>query len=108
MSQSAMIKSVPRAFRMMKGMQAQGIEWGVDYRAVTGAVLKDVLDGRMAAGIDRHLPGMAALRAADRRNGSCQRWVMTELGETELSVPCTRRFSALGVVRAYARPTSTA
>ena len=103
MPQSATIKSLPRAFRMMKAMQAQGIEWGEDYRQAGRAALKDVLEGRMAAGIDRHLVEMAERGAADRRNGAYCRWLMTELGEIELSVPRTRRFSALAVVRAYAR-----
>ena len=40
MSQSATIKSLPRAFRMMKVMQAEGIEWGEDYRRAAGAALK--------------------------------------------------------------------
>jgi transposase-like protein len=57
----------------------------------------------MAAGIDHHLAEMAARGAADRRNGSYCRWLMTELGEIELSVPRTRSWSALQVVRAYAR-----
>ena len=103
MPQSATIKSPPCAFRMMKAMQAQGIEWGEDYRQAGRAALKDVLEGRMAAGIDRHLVEMAERGAADRRNGAYCRWLMTELGEIELSVPRTRRFSALAVVRAYAR-----
>ncbi len=50
---------------MMKAMQAQGIEWGEDYRNAAGAALKEVLQGRMA-----------------------------ELGEIELAVPRTRTFSA--------------
>ena len=66
MPQSATIKSLPRAFRMMKAMQAQGIEWGEDYRQAGRAALKDVLEGRMAAGIDRHLVEMAERGAADR------------------------------------------
>ena len=103
MPRSATSKSLPRAFRMMKAMQAQGIEWGEDYRQAAGAALKDVLEGRMAAGIDRHLAAMAGRGAADRRNGSYRRWLMTELGEIELAVPRTRRWSALRVVRAYAR-----
>ena len=57
----------------------------------------------MAAGVDRHLDEMAERGAADRRNGSYRRWLMTELGEIELSVPRTRSWSALAVVRAYAR-----
>ncbi len=103
MPQVATIKSLPHAFRMMKGMQAQGIEWGEDYRSAASAALKDVLEGRMAAGIDRHLAEMAGRGEADRRNGSYRRWLLTELGEIELAVPRTRRHSALTVVRAYAR-----
>ena len=103
MSQSATIKSLPRAFRMMKVMQAEGIEWGEDYRRAAGAALKDILEERMASGIDCHLAEMAALDESDRRNGSYRRHLMTELGDIELSVPRTRRFSALTVVRAYAR-----
>ena len=103
MPQATTIKSLPRAFRMMKAMQVQGIEWGEDYRHAARAALKDVLQGRMAAGIDTHLAEMAARGGADRRNGSYSRWLMTELGEIELAVPRTRTFSALKVVRAYAR-----
>jgi hypothetical protein len=33
MPQTATIKSLPAAFRMMKAMQAAGVEWGEDYRA---------------------------------------------------------------------------
>lgn len=103
MSQTATVKSLPAAFRMMKAMEADGIEWGEDYRHAARAALKDILEGRMAAGIDRHLAEIAERGAADRRNGSYRRWLMTELGEIELSVPRTRRYSALEVVRAYAR-----
>jgi len=103
MSQSATIKSLPRAFRMMKAMQSDGIEWGDDYRRAGAAALKEVLEGQMAGGIDRHLEEMARREMADRRNGSYCRWLLTELGDIELSVPRTRRYSALRVVRAYAR-----
>ena len=103
MSQAATIKSLPRAFRMMKSIEAQGIEWGEDYRQAAGAALKDILEGRMDSAIDRHLDEMERLGEADRRNGSYHRWLMTELGEIELAVPRTRTFGALQVVRAYAR-----
>ena len=46
---------------------------------------------------------MAARGQADRRNGYYRRWLLTELGDIELAVPRTRTYSALGVVRAYAR-----
>jgi transposase-like protein len=88
---------------MMKAMQAQGIEWGEDYRRAAGAALKGVLEGRMAAALDRHLAEMAARGEADRRNGSYCRHLLTELGDIELAVPRTRRHNPLAVVRAYAR-----
>jgi putative transposase len=103
MPQAATIESLPRAFRMMKAMQAQGVEWGDDYRQAAATALVDILHGRMAFAIDRHLEEMERLGEADRRNGSYTRWLMTELGEIALCVPRTRRFSALAVVRAYAR-----
>ena len=103
MPRAATTTSVARAFRMMKSMRAQGIEWDDDYRVAAGAALKRILEEQMAGGIDRHLAEMAARGAADRRNGSYQRWLMTELGEIALSVPRTRTFSALAVVCAYAR-----
>jgi len=59
--------------------------------------------GQMQALIDEHLDRMAALDQADRRNGSYRRHLLTELGEIELAVPRTRRFTPVAVVRAYAR-----
>jgi transposase-like protein len=53
--------------------------------------------------IDQHLERMVELGQADRRNGSYRRHLLTELGDIELAVPRTRSFSALKVVRAYAR-----
>lgn len=106
MPQGATIESIPQAFRMLKQMRAQEIEWGEDYRRAGAEALKGVLERGMAARVDRHLEEMAARGCADRRNGSYGRWLMTELGEIELRVPRTRRFSALGVVRAYAQRAS--
>jgi len=108
MPQAATIKSVPHAFRMLKAIEAQGIEWGEDYRVAGAHALKEVLEGQMARAIDRRLAEMAALGGpgsgpGDRRNGCYRRRLMTELGEIELAVPRTRTFSALVVVRAYAR-----
>ena len=65
----------------------------------------------MVCAVDRRLEEMAVREVADRRNGSYRRWLMTELSEFELSVPRTRHYGALEVVRAYARrgrPISTA
>ena len=103
MPQSATIKSLPRAFEMMKAMEGDGVEWGEDYRHAAADALKTILSGRMETTIDRHLAAMARRQEADRRNGFYRRHLLTELGDIELEVPRTRRFSALEVVRAYAR-----
>src|SRR5579875_425644 len=91
MPQAVTIASLPRAFALVKGMQAQGLEWGEGYRGL----------GREA--IAAHLDRMAELDQADRRNGSYRRHLLTELGEIELAVPRTRRFAPIAVLRAYAR-----
>ena len=57
----------------------------------------------MDQAIDEYLDRMAALDAADRRNGSYSRHLLTELGDIELAVPRTRRFTPRTVLRAYAR-----
>ena len=103
MPQAATIKSLPAAFRMMKAMQAGDVEWGEDYRASARHALAELLEGRMGQLIDEHLERMAEVDQADRRNGYYARWLLTELGMIELHVPRTRTFSALKVVRAYAR-----
>jgi putative transposase len=103
MPQTATIRSLPVAFEMLKAMQAEGVEWGEDYRGAGRDALAALLESRMAATVDRHLERMAEVGAADRRNGGYTRWLLTELGIIELHVPRTRTFSALKVVRAYGR-----
>ena len=103
MPQAATITSLPAAFEMMKSMQAEGVEWGEDYRVAARKALAELLEGRMKERIEEHLGRMAELGCADRRNGYYHRWLLTELGAIELAVPRTRTFSGLQVVRAYAR-----
>ena len=54
MPQTATIKSLPAAFRMMKAMQAEGVEWGEDYRASARYAVAELLEGRMAQLIGQH------------------------------------------------------
>jgi transposase-like protein len=103
MPQTATIKSLPAAFRMMKAMQAEDVEWGEDDRVGARQALVEILEGRMDQTIDQHLERMAELGQADRRNGCYRRHLLTELGDIELAVPRTRTCSALRVVQAYAR-----
>jgi len=69
MPQTATIKSLPAAFRMMKAMQAEGIEWGEDDRQGARDAVAELLRGRMDPLLDEHLERMAELGLADRRNG---------------------------------------
>ncbi len=103
MPRTVTIESLPEAFAVIKEMQGQDCEWGEDYRAAGRVALAEILEGQMALRVDRHLEEMAARGAADRRNGVYTRWLLTELGRIELSVPRTRHFSPQLVVRAYAR-----
>ncbi len=103
MPQAVTIRSLPRAFAMIKAMQDQGYEWGEDYRQSGREALIEILEEQMDDAVDRQLAAADVRGEADRRNGSYHRHLLTELGDLELSVPRTRRFSALGVVRAYAR-----
>lgn len=103
MPQTVTIWSLPRAFELVKGMQAQGLEWGESYRALGRRAIAAILGEQMLGSVDAHLDRMAALDEADRRNGSYRRHLLTELGDIELAVPRTRRFAPIEVVRAYAR-----
>ena len=103
MPQAVTIRSLPRAFELVKGMQAQGLEWGESYRPLGRRAIAELVRGQMDRAIDEHLDRMAALDEADRRNGTYPRHLLTELGDIELAVPRTRRFAPIAVVRAYAR-----
>jgi len=103
MPQAVTIRSLPSAFEVVKGMQGQGLEWGEGYRSLGRQALAAILRDQMGHAIDEHLDRMARLDEADRRNGSYSRHLLTELGDIELSVPRTRRFAPIAVLRAYAR-----
>jgi transposase-like protein len=59
----------------------------------------------MALAVDRHLAELERRGGEDRRNGSYKRHLLGALGDVELHVPRTRRFSAKAVLGAYARRT---
>lgn len=102
---AATITSLPMAFEIVKAMQADGLDWGEGYRPVGRQALQEIIEDQMAAAVDRHLDQLTAEDAADRRNGYYRRHLLTELGDIELNVPRTRRYSPVEVLRAYARRT---
>lgn len=101
--QAATIESLPMAFELVKAMRADGLDWGEGYRPVARQALAEIIEGQMAAAIDRYVEQLDRAAPADRRNGHSKRHLLTRLGDIELCVPRTRRFSPTGVIRAYAR-----
>jgi transposase-like protein len=93
------------AFEVVKTMRADGLEWGEGYRPLGRQALEEIIEDQMAAAVDRHLDQLGAEDTADRRNGYYRRHLLTELGDIELQVPRTRRYSPVEVIRAYARRT---
>jgi len=96
-----------QAFEVIKEMRdADGLDsLGEDVTAAARGALASVLHDRMELAIDRHLDEIARRGEADRRNGGYERHILTGLGDIELYVPRTRRFSAKAVLGAYVRRT---
>ncbi|MGH8632610.1 MAG: IS256 family transposase [Burkholderiales bacterium] len=88
---------------MVKAMRADGLEWGEDHRALGRQALAQIIEGQMVAAVDRHLDQLGLEDQPDRRNGHYRRHLLTTLGDIELAVPRTRRYSPVTVLRAYAR-----
>ncbi|MDI6616864.1 MAG: IS256 family transposase [Syntrophaceae bacterium] len=77
-------------------------QWDSDYRVHARQSMVEILKDRMKDRLDRYLEETGR-SLSDRRNGHFSRHLLTELGDIELSVPRTRLWSAVEVVRAYAR-----
>ena len=52
---TATITSLPMAFEVVKAMQADGLDWGEGYRHLGRQALEEIIEGQMAAAVDRHL-----------------------------------------------------
>jgi transposase-like protein len=91
------------AFEIVKAMQGDGLDWGEGYRPLGRQALAAIIEGRMSEAVDRWLEALGIDDEPDRRNGHYRRYLLTELGDIELSVPRTRRYCPTEVVRAYAR-----
>ena len=103
MPHMATIERLPEAFVMVKAMQADGLEWGEGYRPLGRQALIAIVEGRMDESVDHWLGGLGVEDEPDRRNGHYRRHLLTELGDIELAVPRTRRFSPKTVLKAYVR-----
>lgn len=106
MPQRAQLASLPEAFEVIKEMHNGEVAcWGEDMTAAMRNAVVQVLEERMALSVDRHLAEFERLGGEDRRNGSYSRHLLSGLGDLEVHVPRTRRFSAKEVLGAYARRT---
>jgi len=103
MQQVAAVRSVKQAVRVIKQMEHQSPEWMPDLHELGRKALARVLQQHMQRQVRRYLVEVARQGVADRRNGSYRRHLLTALGDLELCVPRTRRFSALAGLQAYAR-----
>ena len=93
MRDSIVITSLPQAFNVIKEMKLDTDQGESDYRKAGRQSLETILEGRMQERISCYLEQMARLGEYDRRNGYFSRHLVTELGDIELSIPRTRRFS---------------
>ena len=84
-------------------MLAESLDWSEDYHRLARQALAEIIEQQMATAVDRHLDQLGAEDAPDRRNGHYRRHLLTTLGDIELCVPRTRRYSPTGVLHAYAR-----
>lgn len=86
MPRSVTIHSLPVAFEMTKAMQADGLGWGEGCRPLARQAFASIIEDNLAASIDAHLLHVAERGAADWRNGSYRRTILTELGDIEFGV----------------------
>jgi transposase-like protein len=95
------VRSVAKAMDMVKEMNVTADDESAgDYKTCAKDAIARFLNDRMKESITAYL---ARKDIDDRRNGSYVRHLLTELGDVILSVPRTRTFSPLHIIRAYAR-----
>jgi len=98
------IKNLPKALQVVKDMRlASPDEWTGEYRGAARSTIAMVLQQQMEERVAGHLSWAYQRGIPDRRNGSYVRRILTELGDTILSIPRTRHFNPRGIIAAYAR-----
>jgi len=103
MSRGATVRSLRSACRIIKRLMRFEPEGWEDHRSSGREALREILEERMQGHLQKVLAQEVAMGVGDRRNGQYRRHLLTAMGDIELSVPRTRRFSALQVVQAYTR-----
>lgn len=97
------VKNLSQAMKMVKEMDVINTEqWSGDYRQFGRQAIAEFLQYRMKESIADHLSRLPE-DASDRRNGSYERHLLTEIGDILLAVPRTRTYSPARILEAYAR-----
>ncbi len=97
----ATITKIHQAFKEIKHMAID--TWQEECRFAARRAMKEVLERRMHNAVDAHLDEVRAAGLRDRRNGGFRSHLLTEVGDLELRIPRTRRFSAHVLIKRFAR-----
>jgi hypothetical protein len=81
MKKEVIIRTIPQAFEVIKGLDLAVENWESDYRVAGRDALRDIIEGQMRDRVSVYLEEMGRLDIADRRNGSFSRHLVTELGD---------------------------
>ena len=104
MERRIMIRSLPEAMAMVKEMNLTSQdEWTGDYRQSARDAISSFLTDRMIQKLNFHLAESVACGIPDRRNGHYMRHLLTELGDVIISIPRTRTYNPVEIIRAYMR-----
>ena len=95
--------SVRRAGRLIKRIMNFIPEGWTETRERGREALRRTIEEAMQEHVKDHLAEVRSRGVQDRRNGSYSRHLLTGLGDIELSVPRSRRYSPLSIIQAYAR-----
>lgn len=104
MALRATIDNYTTAARVVKEMNIDA--WDEPVRREGRKAIKELLEKTMHTRTDAYLRDVARRDVCDRRRGHYSRHLLTVMGDIELAVPRTRAWSALSVVKAYARRTA--
>jgi transposase-like protein len=99
----AAITNIHQAFKEIKHMAID--TWQEECRLAARRAMKEVIENRMHSAVDVFLNQMRSAGLRDRRNGSFPSHLLTEVGDLELRIPRTRRFSARALLKRFARRT---
>lgn len=100
---ATLVTSVSQAMHIMESLGEDSVFCDVVYRAESRQAVVNVLQGRMSARVSAHLDLCAERGVKDRRNGSYPRRMLLGVGDVELRVPRTRRYTPAHILEAYAR-----